>query len=597
MRRLGLLWQFYPPLLTILVVSLVLVTGFSGRAMRSFMVEHTTENLQAFARALSPEISAQVMAGNAPATQKTCRRVGQESGYRLTVVLAGGQVVGDSNEDPLLMENHGQRPEIKSAFNGDLGVSQRYSSTLGHQRLYVAVPGQSSTDSPTIPFVVRTSVSLDDLSDIMGKLYGEIALVSLALVVLAGLFGYLLARKLSRSLKHLQHGAEAFAGGDLGGRIKVDDSPEINAVAASMNRMADQLADRIRTAENQRNELEALLTSMNEGILAVDDSENIIRINKEAGLMLGHSLQYALGRSIQEIGRNPDLTRLTKAVLSHGEAGETDVKFGGGLGGRLIQIQASSLVNLEGLRIGALVVMSDMTELRHLETMRRDFVANVSHELKTPVTSIKGFVETLLDDPPEDSAEANRFLEIINRQTDRLENIISDLLALSRLEEENRSCNLEMIKQSLRPMLERVIRDLASRNPQAADRLEIDCRENFHSKINSPLLEQAMGNLIDNALIYSPDDTPVQVTCSQNESNIVLQVRDQGPGIAAEHLPRLFERFYRIDKARSRRLGGTGLGLAIVKHITQIHGGQATVESTPGEGSTFTLTLPMEATE
>ncbi len=594
MRRLGLLWQFYPPLLTILVVSLVLVTGFSGRAMRSFMVEHTTQNLEAFARVLSPGIATQTESGDFPAIQKTCLRVGHESGYRLTVILDGGKVVGDSNEDPALMENHAQRPEIKSAFDGTVGVSQRYSSTLGHQRLYVAVPGFDSPGVQTVTYVVRTSVSLDDLGDIMGKLYGEIALVSLALVVLAGLFGYILARKLSLSLKHLQHGAEAFAQGNLAGRIKVDDSLEINAVAASMNHMADQLADRIRTAENQQKELEAVLASMSEGILAVDSSENIIRLNSKAASMLGQSKQYALGRSIQEIGRHPDLTRLTQKVLIHGEAGETDVRYGG-QGGRLIQIQASSLVNLEGERIGALLVLSDMTELRRLETMRRDFVANVSHELKTPVTSIKGFVETLLDDPPESRADANHFLKIINRQTDRLENIIGDLLALSRLEEENRTGNLEMIEQPLRPMLERVIRDLASRNPQAADRLEIHCPEDIGSKINSPLLEQAMGNLIDNALIYSPDDSPVHVSCSKNEFSIVLQVRDQGPGISVEHLPRLFERFYRIDKARSRRLGGTGLGLAIVKHITQIHGGQATVKSTPGEGSSFTLTLPLEA--
>ena len=594
MRRLGLLWQFYPPLLTILVISLVLVTGFSGRAMRSFMVGHTTENLEVFAKALAPEIALSVSLGDFPAIQQTCRRIGQESGYRLTVILGGGQVVGDSNEDPELMENHALRPEIASALKGETGVSQRYSSTLGHQRLYVAVPGVSIPEGQSIPFVVRTSVSLDDLGNIMGRLYREIALVSLALVVLAGIFGYILARKLSNSLQHLQHGAEAFADGNLTGRIKVNDSLEIDAVAASMNHMADQLADRIRSAENKRNELEAVLASMNEGILAVDNSENIIRLNKQAAGMLGQDQKYALGRSIQEIGRHPELTQLAQNILNNGKTGETDVKFGS-LGGRLIHVQASSLVNLEDQRIGALLVLSDITELRRLETMRRDFVANVSHELKTPVTSIKGFVETLLDDPPESQDDAHHFLEIINRQTDRLENIIGDLLALSRLEEENRTGNLEMVEQPLGPMIERIVKDIKSRDPQAGIRLEIQCEDQFRCQINSPLLEQAIGNLMDNALIYSPVDSPVLLTCGREGSNIVIKVKDQGPGISAEHLPRLFERFYRVDKARSRRLGGTGLGLAIVKHITQIHGGQATVISTPGEGSTFILKLPLEA--
>jgi len=240
--------------------------------------------------------------------------------------------------------------------------------------------------------------------------------------------------------------------------------------------------------------------------------------------------------------------------------------------------------------------MSDLTEIRRLETMRRDFVANVSHELKTPVTSIKGFVETLIEQPPDNPAEVERFLEIINRQTDRLENIISDLLALSRLEEDNRTGHLEMVELSINQLLDRVVRDLVSRDPESASRLKLDCSGELRVKINAPLLEQAIGNLIDNAIKYSPVDSSVRVFCTKEETGISVSVEDRGPGIQAEHLPRIFERFYRVDKARSRRMGGTGLGLAIVKHITQIHGGQATVTSTPGVGSTFKLTLPWEGT-
>ncbi len=586
MRRIGLLWQFYPPLLTILVVSIVLVTGFSGRAFRSFMVGHTTNNLESFAKAMAPDISERILVEDFAGVQSICRRLGKDSGYRLTVVLNQGQVIGDSDEDPALMENHADRPEIYSAINGHTGSSQRYSSTLGHQRLYVAVPGSSF-------FIVRTSISLEDLGEIMNQLYMEIFLVSLALVLLAGVVGFLLARKLSLSLKLLQNGAEAFAQGNLDNPIKVDDSLEINAVATSMNHMATQLADRIHKAESQRNELESVLASMNEGILAVDLDQNIFRLNRMAAQFLDQDIGYALGRSIQEIGRHPELTRLTEKILAGQTSSERDLRLGG-RNGTLLQVQASSLVDLEGQRFGALLVMSDMTELRRLETMRRDFVANVSHELKTPVTSIKGFVETLMEEPPDDPKEAERFLGIINRQTDRLENIISDLLALSRLEEENRTGNLEMMELSLRQLLDRFVSDLASRNPQAAHRLHVSCSEELRPKINAPLMEQAISNLIDNALIYSPEEAPVHISCLQDESGFTLSVSDKGPGIGAEHLPRLFERFYRIDKARSRRMGGTGLGLAIVKHITQIHGGEAMVESIPGIGSTFTLKLPLE---
>jgi len=339
-----------------------------------------------------------------------------------------------------------------------------------------------------------------------------------------------------------------------------------------------------------------VLASMNEGVLAVDRSELIIRLNSTAAGMFGRKVEYALGRSIQEICRHPEITRLTQEVLGDGSSRQCEIQLGG-RNGRVLQIHASSLVNREGRRLGALLVFSDITELRRLETMRRDFVANVSHELKTPVTSIKGFTETLLDDPRPGPDEQDRFLEIINKQTNRLENIISDLLSLSRLEEENRTGNLELVDLSISQMLDRVIRDLESRNPEAAGRLEIRCAEGLRAPINAPLLEQAVGNLVGNALKYSPEGTPVTITCEKEEGFVAIHVTDRGPGIQAEHLPRIFERFYRVDKARSRRMGGTGLGLAIVKHITQIHGGQASVQSTPGRGSTFTLTLPVEVRE
>lgn len=596
MRRVGLLWQFYPPLLTILVVSLLLVTGFSGRAMRSFMIEHTAIDLEAFARAVVPQIQVPVRAGDQAAVQDICHRVGLESGYRLTVIRADGTVLGDSDESPDLMENHADRPELQAALQGQVGRSQRYSSTLGHQRLYVAIAGQAKAQKGQPDFLVRTSVSLADLADYMVDVYREVALVSLALLLLAGVMAFILARRFSTSLRRLQSGAEAFAAGRLDSPIKVSDSLEINAVAASINNMADQLATRVRTAENQRNEMESVLASMNEGVLAVNQNELIIRLNRKAAGIFGRDVEYALGRSIQEICRHPEITRLTQKVLADGKDRQWEIQLGG-RNGRVLQIHASSLVDLEDNRLGALLVFSDVTELRRLETMRRDFVANVSHELKTPVTSIKGFVETLLDEDPPDAQERERFLEIINKQTSRLENIISDLLSLSRLEEENRTGNLEMVELSIHQLLDRVVRDLASRNPAAAGRLEIRCSEELRAPINAPLLEQAIGNLIGNALKYSPEGSPVVVACEKKGEAVALHVIDRGPGIQAEHLPRIFERFYRVDKARSRRMGGTGLGLAIVKHITQIHGGQATVDSTPGQGSTFTLTLPLEVQE
>jgi two-component system, OmpR family, phosphate regulon sensor histidine kinase PhoR len=588
-----LLGKFFPPLMVVLLASLLLVTGFAGRAMRSFVLERSTRELETVSRLLASRLEPLIRTGDTEGVNSLCRETGTASGMRLTIILPDGSVIGDSHQELALMDNHGSRPEILAAFDGNVGSSLRYSSTLDHQRLYVAVPG---TTDASAPYAVRASVSMTSVAELLEKLYLEIALAGLLMALLAGGVSFLLARRIASALGSLQQGAEAFAAGDLQRRLQVDYSAEMSAVAEAMNRMAVQLEERIGTTESQRNELEAVLTSMVEGVLAIGPDENIIRMNRCAGRLLHQSETAALGRSIQEIGRNPELTRLVKDTLADSESRQGDV-FLGDDGQTLLQVQATGLTGLTGGRTGVLLVLHDVTRLRRLQTMRRDFVANVSHELKTPITSIKGFVETLLESPPTDPADTSRFLDIINRQADRLDAIIGDLLALSRLENETGKAGLELMGYPLVDVMERVIRDLTAGSGEGTPAVVLDCPEDLRAVINAPLLGQAVGNLIDNALKYSGDAEPVSVLCEAKDGCVVIHVVDTGPGIAAEHLPRIFERFYRVDKARSRQVGGTGLGLAIVKHIAQAHNGRATVSSEIGRGSTFTLTLPGEASE
>lgn len=594
MRHGRLLGKFFPPLMAILTVTLILVTGFAGRAMHEFVLENTAEELETVARILLPRLDHLTSIDDRSAIQDLCVEARTVGDLRLTVILPGGLVVGDSHENPELMNNHADRPEIRTAFGGRRGQSLRYSSTLDHQRLYVAVPGPARAGS--VPYVLRASVSMETLADLLKRLYFQIALAGLVMAVLAGWTSYRLALRISRPLENLQQGAEAFAAGDLRKRLRIDYSFEMAAVADSMNRMATQLEERIGVAERQRNELEAVLSGMAEGVLALDADENVVRMNACALRLLGRQNADSLGRSIQEVGRNPELTRLVQETLADQMPHQGDVRLSE-RGDTLLQVQATALRGLEGGRMGVLLVMNDVTRLRRLQTMRRDFVANVSHELKTPVTSIKGFVETLANEPPENEADVKRFLEIISRQADRLDSIIEDLLALSRLEKDSGGGGIDLHEQLLRPTIERSIGDLILADKSAAERIEWECAEDVRAMINPPLLEQAVGNLLHNALKYSPAEEKVYLSVSADDAQVRIMVTDRGPGIGTEHLPRVFERFYRVDKARSRKMGGTGLGLAIVKHIAQAHEGKATVTSELGRGSTFTLTLQRKVSD
>jgi two-component system phosphate regulon sensor histidine kinase PhoR len=410
-------------------------------------------------------------------------------------------------------------------------------------------------------------------------------------VVLAALISWVVSLSVVDPLARLRDAVRAYGQSEPVGKLHSPESVEFAELAESLNGLTQRLSERIAGLLRRNNEQEAVLTSMVEGVLAVDTEERIISLNMAAGRLLGANPKEMEGRNLQEVVRNADLRRFVASALVCKRPVEGDVVLRSARE-RVLQAHGTALRDPAGRGIGAVIVLNDVSRLRQLENMRRDFAANVSHELKTPITSIKGFVETLLDGAMHDPHDAERFLRIIARQADRLNAIIEDLLSLSRIETEAEAADIELETVPLHETLAAAAHNCETKAAERGIRIVLGGDPHLEAKVNSPLLEQAVTNLLDNAVKYSNQDGQVELNVVKGESEILIQVRDHGCGIAEEHLSRLFERFYRVDKARSRKLGGTGLGLAIVKHIVLAHRGQVTVESQENAGSTFTIRLP-----
>ena len=439
--------------------------------------------------------------------------------------------------------------------------------------------------------VVRTSIPLDAADEAIGAIHTRIVIGGLIIAAFATILSLLVSHRIRRPIEEIREGAACFARGDFECRLPVSDLKEVASLSDAMNRMALDLQQRINTITRQRNELEAVLSSMVEGVFGVDMEERIIGVNLAAGRILGCDPLSAQGRTMQEVLRHSELQRFVKQALLSDEPVEKDVVLYGEKE-RILSGLGTPLQDGKKKRIGALIVLNDVTRLRKLENIRRDFVANVSHEIKTPITSIKGFVETLNDGAAEKPEDVERFLSIIQRHVERLEAIVDDLLSLSRIEKEAEREEIALQAHGIREVLEAAVQVCELKASAKNIVLDLSCEEDISGKINPALLEQAVVNLLDNAVEYSDPGKPVRIEARREGGGVVIRVEDQGCGIEKKHLDRLFERFYRVDKARSRKLGGTGLGLAIVKHIMQAHGGRVTAESRPGRGSTFSLYVP-----
>jgi two-component system phosphate regulon sensor histidine kinase PhoR len=414
-----------------------------------------------------------------------------------------------------------------------------------------------------------------------------------AVAVLGGLYTFAVV---DGAFERIQRLARSIRSGNLESRLYKTRAPQLAPLYAEVNQMATAIEERMAKLSNLSAEQRAILRSMIEGVLVIDRQGIVRTINRAALNFLDATDLRVEGRKYTEVFQHPELERFVARALSLQIFGPMTVSLGRSVE-RVLEIQAAPLQAAEGVEPGVLFVMYDITRIQRLESVRKDFVANVSHELRTPITSIKGFVETLLEGAKDDPEACERFLTIIARQADRLNSIFNDLLTLSRLEAGSDGVGIEMESRRLGDLVQGAVDDCIHRAREKGMTIEVIGDGECSVRAHATLLHQALVNLIDNAIKYSEANRPVLVKFCKGQDSVEIAVVDQGPGIEQRHLERLFERFYRVDQGRSRQLGGTGLGLSIVKHIVNVHGGRVSVESTVGLGSTFSVSLPLLSDE
>lgn len=593
MRHKRLVWQLYPIQLLLLFAALFSVTWYGISAIHSCYLREMAAGLESRAHLVTIPVLAFIGDNDLVGLEAFCREAGKKSATRLTVITPDGKVLADSDEDPTLMENHNDRPEVIAALGGKVLPAMRFSQTLQENLLYVAIPLQDQGNKKI--GTLRAAISVTTMNQTLTAIYKKMIGGGIVVALLTAFVAWFIARRISQPLEQMKLGAERFSMGDFTKRIQENGTEEVASLARALNDMATQLDGRIQTIVQQHSQLQAVFTSMVEGVITVDTEERILDVNRSGAQLLNVDPEKIRGKSILLAMRNTHLQNFVKNALACAQPMEGEFSSRMGTDGKEKYFYANGvrLQDSQGRITGALIVINDVTNLRRLESIRRDFVANVSHELKTPITSIEGFAETLLDGALEEPGDARRFVEIIGKQASRLHAIVEDLLALSRVEQEAKREEIILQELPIAEILKSAIQTCSPRAEKEEMGISLSCATTITARINPALFEQAVVNLLDNAVKYSGKGSSIKVEAETSADEVLIRVCDNGVGIAAKDISRIFERFYRVDKARSAKLGGTGLGLSIVKHIVAAHHGHVAVESGLGKGSIFTIHLPI----
>lgn len=507
---------------------------------------------------------------------------------RVTLIDKEGVVLADSeksSQEVLIMDNHSNRPEIRFALEGAVGNEIRYSDTLKMDMLYVAVPLSGKGD---ITGSVRLAIPLTGVQKMLGEIRGILILSILFSLALSFILGTFFALKTIKPVNKIISIAKKYSLGNFSHRVYHEANDEIGELAATLNKMAKDIEEKVSAIKDQSQQLTAVFNSMIEGVIVASRAGVVVSINQAVEKVFDVKKQDVEGKHFLEAIRNNEISQVIDLILKEGKQLTKEIILVFPVQ-RIFEVNATPIFNDNTVN-GALVVIHDITEIRRLETVRRDFVANVSHELKTPLTSIKGFVETLLEGALEDKENNRNFLKIIQTHADRLDTLVNDLLSLSKLESEG----IEIRKSvfDLHSQVNEVLKGFKSQLKVKEIKVENILPEGLNVFADQDKIHQVLVNLIDNAIKFNKDNGFIKVYSELIGIGIKIIIEDSGMGIPSKDIVRIFERFYRVDKARSRELGGTGLGLSIVKHIIELHAGVVGVESLEGLGSKFWFTLP-----
>ena len=597
MRNKPLFLQLLYFVLPIYIVGLGLQYYFIGPFIEKFYIEETREHLASKAYLIQSAIN---MKKSSVSLQDFVKESSELSEIRITIMDTTGKVFADSEEDPSLMENHRnqfKRKEIEQSIKNGLGVSQRYSTTINEDMLYVAI----LRDYNDSPFIIRTSESMKSLYVSIDRARNRIILISVIIMVIVIPSVIFVSSLITRPLFLIGKAAKKISAGDMQDPIpKLNNNwfsgtEEIHSIIIALNDMATEIKSRIDAITLEKNEQKNILNfirtiqrTMSEGLFTIDFKEKITSLNQAGADYLSLDRKNSIGKNYNKTIKDKSFKKIIKTIIRKKRSITKEIKIGKekkyyfNVNGKILKDQNNKAV-------GCLLVMTDITKLKQLEAVRRVFVANVSHELKTPITSIAGYIETALDDIPTDTK--NDFLRRSLNQTTRLNSIIDDLLRLSRIEALEDENTFSLLKQNLLAVIDGSIEDVNASLKKFNKKIIIECPKTLSAKIDAQLLREAINNLLENAIKYSFDDSIIYIKVKRKGGSINIDIINQGEPIPKESLDRIFQRFYRVDKSRSKMTGGTGLGLAIVKHIALVHNATIRVLKSNETNTVFRFSL------